>query len=50
MASLTADCVCEVIIICISRGMFTTLAAMILLFAYDCVMQLLAHLCLKAVV
>jgi len=42
--------VCDVIFICISRGTFPALPAMIRLFAYDCVMQLLTRLCLKAVV
>jgi len=40
---------CDMIIVCVSCRTFSAFAAMILLIAYDCIMQLLPHLCLKAV-
>jgi len=35
-----AHCVCDVIIVCVICGTFSTLVAIIFLLAYDCVMQL----------
>jgi len=40
LSSTCALCVYDIVVICISRGIFTALAAIILLLVLDCAMQL----------